>query len=219
MASSVLVQPFNNVSLLSTSDEEMERKAVPSNCTTDSSQEGTLFFGPFAFIKPIYDNKNWVSEGFTFVGCLDDWIYNQPCHLRIHILLKRRQIIFDSFRYEQFKFWYRYAELVCKRSNKIFVCVSLRAFARKEERRAKYIVCSAIFCNRLGDGGFPRPFWTEKIKNLGRWRRFCDMIRYLSEDLFTGGWMASWGREACSGVMKGTRRDISIECLESWFKV
>ena len=158
MGSTVLIQPINNVSLLPTGDEEIERKVVPSNCTTDGSQQGTMFFRPFTFIKPIYHDKNWVSEGFTFIGCLDDWIYNQPLHLRIHILLKRRQIIFDSFRYEQFKFWYRYTELVCKRSNKIFVCVSLRAYARKEERCSEYTVCIAIFCNRLGDGGFPRPF-------------------------------------------------------------
>ena len=158
MESSVLVRTIDNVSFPSTSDEEIERKTIPSNCTTDSSQEGTLFFRPFAFIEPIYDDKNWVSDGFAFVGCLDDWIYNQPLHLRIHIPLKGRQIIFDGFRYEKFKFWYRHTELVCKRSNKIFVCVSLRAYARKEERCSEYTVCIAIFCNRLGDGGFPRPF-------------------------------------------------------------
>ena len=61
MRSTVLVQPINNMSLLTTSDEEIEWKTVPSNCTTDSSQKGTLFFHPFAFIKPIYDDKNWVS--------------------------------------------------------------------------------------------------------------------------------------------------------------
>ena len=57
----VKVQPINNMSLLMTSDEEIERKTVLSDCTTDSSQKGTLFFHPFAFIKPIYDDKNRVS--------------------------------------------------------------------------------------------------------------------------------------------------------------
>ena len=187
MRSMVLLQPINNVAPPTASDEEIEWKAVPSNCTADSSQNGTLFFRPFAFIKSIYDDKNWVSEGFTFVGCLDDWIDDQPFHLGIHILLKCRQIIFDSFCYGKSKFWYRYAELVCNRSNNVFVSVSLRAYAGKEERCSKYTVCLAIFCNCLGDGGFPRPFRTEKIKNLRRRTCFCDMIHYLSEDVFTGG--------------------------------
>ena len=145
-----IVQPINNVSLFTTtsSDEEIERKAVtvPSNCMADSSQEDTLFLRPFAFIKPIYDNKNWVSEGFTFVGCLDDWIYNQPFHRHFRILLKCRQIIFHSFCYERFKFWYRYTELVCKRRNKIFVCVSFGACTTKEEApRILFVLqCSAI---------------------------------------------------------------------------
>ena len=99
----VLVRPIKNMSLLSTYDEEIEREIMPSNCATGSSlKKAHCSFTPFAFIKPIYDDKNWVSDEFTskFVGCLDDWIYNhQPLHPRIHILLKRRQIIFGmSFR-------------------------------------------------------------------------------------------------------------------------